>query len=204
MELRHIITQAAGASAAGLCVWWAVMEMRRDWSSKRIPLLPGPLSGRMLLVVLGALASLVPIFYAILVFELVPKGSPVSFAAMLAWLSAGFIGALLAAGSRQIRSGAAGWLTVLGDDTLRVAADEGAITLKLRAGSVRMYFIDGPPQYVQLRLSDGDQAAHLWGRIAIRDMKLVTQGQLVPAQGLMIGSSMRPLCNWLRPFVTTE
>ncbi|WP_257462081.1 hypothetical protein [Archangium lipolyticum] len=204
MEPRHLVTQVLGVSVMALTGWWAVVESRRDWKLRRIPLLRGPMSARVLLVVL-AMVALVPVV-AVSIFsqELVPRDSPLWFVATLGWLSISVVLGLIALITRQLRSGAEGWLTVQGDETLLLDVDGTTSTFVLGVGAVRAYFIDGAPQYVQFVLTDGENVAFFRGAVGIRDMKLVTQGRVVPAQGLMIGSSMKPLLGWLRPFMTTD
>ena len=205
MEPKHLITQLVGVTAMALLVPWGFKQMRRDWRERRLPLVPGPYGGGTLLVVLGALVVPVPIFYAIFSWKLIPMGSPALFVATLGWFAIGFVFGLLGALSWRTRRKASGWLTILGDDTIRVEADDDTATLTLRPGSARLRCVDGTnPQFVQVDLHDGTHAAHFWGMIGLFDLKLVRSRTQVPAQGLMVAVSMSQLCRWLAPFLTNE
>jgi hypothetical protein len=191
-----------------LLVRWGWKEFRRDWRvDRRLPLVTGPtMGGRTLLALLGAFAALVPILIAIVKLELVPKGSSALFFAMLAWTSLGFVFALLGLTSSQARRSAKGWISVVGEDSLRIEAEGGTATLKLVPGAARLSHIDGGAgsQYVQLDVVDGAARAHVWGMIGLRDGKLVGPGRLAQARGLMVATSMSPLCRWLAPYLTRE
>jgi hypothetical protein len=208
MEAKHVITQLIGTAVSVLLVRWGWKEFRRDWRvDRRLPLVTGPyLGGRTLLTVLGVFAALVPILIAIVKLELVPKGSSSLFVAMLAWTSVGFVFALLGLTSTQTRRSAKGWLSVVGEDSLRIEAEGGTATLKLVPGAARLSFIDGAAgsQYVQLDIDDGAARAHVWGMIGLRDSKLVGPARLAQAQGLMVATSMSPLCRWLAPYLARE
>ena len=204
MEPKQIITQLVGTAAALLLIRWGWTEFRRDWKERRLPLVSGPyMGGRTVLISLGTIAALVPIFMAIMAFELVPKGSPLAFFAMLSWLSLGFVFVMMGVISLQARRAAKGWLTLVGDDTVRVEADGSTATLKLRPGAARLRFVAGGVrvQYVQLDLDDGTSRAHVWGMIGVRSLNLVLPEQLPRAEGLMLTSSMSPLCRWLAPYL---
>jgi len=205
MEPKHLITQLVGFTAMGLLVRWGVKQMRRDWRERRLPLVPGPYGGGTLLVVLGALVVPVPIFYAIFSWKLIPMGSPALFVATLGWFAIAFVFGLMGALAWRARRKASGWLTILGDETIRVEADGETATLRLRPGSARLRCVEGTnPQFVQVDLHDGTHAAHFWGMLGAFDLKLVRARTQVPAQGLMVAVSMGRLCRWLAPFLTNE
>lgn len=204
MEAKHLVTLALGTAAAALAIAWAVREVRLDSRAKRYPLMRGPLSAGLFVTALLPFAALVPTLYAIFTLELVPKGSPGMFVAMLAWVSAATIASILALITRRSRREALGWLTLLGDDSLRIERAGESLTVTLRPASVRIYFLIDGPQYAQFELRDGEVTAHLWGMLAMRDFKLVTEGYNVPAQGLMVGGSTRALCELLAPYVTRD
>ncbi|HVV48293.1 MAG TPA: hypothetical protein VHG72_17895 [Polyangia bacterium] len=208
MGPKHVVTQVLGTVSALLLIRWGWREYRSDWKEHcRLPLVTGPyMGGRTLLIVFGAVAALVPILLAVVKFELVPRGSAAAFVAMLAWLSLGFVFLLFGALSRQTRRSAKGWITIAGEGLLRIDADGTTATLKLRPGAAALRFVEGSGrvQYVQLDLDDGNAAAHVWGMVGLRDMKLVLQDGAVQARGLMVASSMSPLCRWLAPYLPVD
>ena len=205
MEPKHVITQVVGTAAAVLLVRWGWKEFRRDWHDhRRLPLVTGPyMGGRTLFVALGAIAALVPLVIAIVTFELVPKRNGEAFAGMLAWVSLAFVFVMLGATTRAASRSAKGWLTLVGDDAVRIDADGASATLKLRPGGATLRFIESGtgPQYVQLDLEDGSTRAHVWGMVGLRDMKLVSPERLAHAQGLMAATSMGPLVRRLAPYL---
>jgi hypothetical protein len=205
MEPKHVITQVVGTAVAVLLVRWGWKEFRSDWHDhRRLPLVTGPyMGGRTVFVTLAALAALVPILIGIFYFELVPKRNGAAFAAMLAWVSLGFVFVLLGATTRQARLSAKGWITLVGDGAVRIDADGASATLKLGPGSATLRFIDSGvgPQYVQLDLDDGTSRAHVWGMVGLRDLKLVSPERLAHAQGLMAATSMGPLVRRLAPYL---
>lgn len=189
---------------AGVALAWR--EATRDASLRRFPLVAQAVSWRGLLVALGVMALGVLVLVPVLTSGLIPRGDPVAFTLMLAWFAVATVSFMIAAITWQIRRSALGWLTLVGDDQLRAEADGRAITLTLRPGSVRLYYLANAihyGQYVQIDLRDGDAAVHVWGALRLGDHNLVTEGVLVQPQGLLVASSTGPLCRWLRPFVTT-
>ena len=90
------------------------------------------------------------------------------------------------------------------DGTLRLDAEGASAVLKLGLGGARLRFVDqarAGTQYVQLELDDGATRAHVWGMVALWDMKLVGREIAPRAQGLMVATSMSPLCRWLAPYL---
>jgi len=207
MEPRHVITQVVGTAAALVLGRWGWRELRRDWHERRrLPLVTGPfMGGRTVLATVGVVAALVPLMFAIMKLELIPRQSVALFIATLAWVAGAFVFALLGLTTMMARSAAKGWITVVGADTLRVEAAGESATLRLRPGAARLSFIisgGGGPQYVQLDLEDEQgTTAHIWGMVGLRDLKLVSPGRLAQPQGLMSATSMGPLCRWLAPYL---
>lgn len=201
MDAKHWGLHLVGVCFAVFAVRWATLEMPRDWRNQRVPLIAGPFDWRLLLPVLAAFAGLVPVLYAIISGGFIPRDAPGSYVFMLCWLTAGFISALLAMNARSIRRSARGWLIISGSNTLHIAVENDETRFQLGRGSVELRHIDGPSGYVQFRIQDGPAVAHFWGQIALRHLKLVGEGPLVPGQGLMIGSSIKPLLEWLKPFI---
>jgi len=203
-----VITQLLGTATAVLVVRWGWREFRRDWrDERRLPLVTGPyLGGRTLLALVGSIVALVPILIGIVKLELVPKSSPAQIVAMFVWLSLGFVFAIFGVLSREARRAAKGWIHVVGDDAVRIETDGATATLRLRAGAARLRFLeDGPSgQHVQLDLEDGATRAHVWGMVGMRDTKLVTPRRPAQPEGLMVATSMSPLCRWLAPYLTKE
>src|SRR5262249_51356972 len=159
----------------------------------------GPyMGGRTILLALGSVAVMIPAFMAIGKFRLLPSENlAVWFIAMLVWASLAFVFGLLGASTRQARRHAKGWITVVGDGTLRVDADGATAMLKLRPGIATLRHINdgsGMP-YVQLDLDDGQTRAHVWGAVGFRALKLVSKEAVPRAQGLMVATSMAPLCH---------
>ena len=205
MEPKQVITQIVGLTAMALLVPWGVKEARRDWRNRRLPLVPGPFGGGTLLIVLGAFALVAPVLFAIVTWKLIPMGTPAVFVATLGWVSIGFVFGLLGTLSWWMRRKASGWITLIGDDGIRVEANGDAATLTLRPRTANLRFVEGSnPQYVQVDLNDGTHAAHVWGMVGIFDLKLVRSQARVPAQGLMVAASMGRLCRWLTPFLAGE
>jgi hypothetical protein len=206
VEPKHVITQLVGAATAVPIVRWGWKEFRRDWAEeRRLPLVTGPyLGGRTVLLALGAVAAVVAIVMAIIELQLIPKDSPVLFVAMLVWLSLAFVFGLLGAASIQSRRSAKGWIYVVGDDSLRIDTDGASATLKLRPGTARLRSVHHGrnPQYVQLDLDDGVTRAQVWGMVGIRELKMVGPEARARPQGLMVATSMSPLCRWLAPYLT--
>jgi hypothetical protein len=208
MEAKHIITQVIGTVATVVLARWGWKEFRRDWRQHgRLPLVTGPfIGGWTVVAVVGAIALLVLAFVAILNLELVPKGNPGAFVAMLAWASLAFVFLILGLTTLAARRYAKGWITLLGDGSLRVDAGGVSATFKLAPGLATLRFIevkgDQRFQYVQLDLDDGRQRAHVWGMVGIRDLKLVTKEYVAEAEGLMAATSMGPLCRQLAPYLT--
>jgi hypothetical protein len=205
MEPKHIITQLVGAAATLPIVRWGWKEFRRDWAEeRRLPLVTGPyLGGRTVLLALGAIAAVVPVIIAIIAFQLIPKDSPILFVAMLVWLSLDFVFGILALASIQSRRSAKGWIYVIGDDCLRIDAEGASVSLKLRRGTARLRSVHygRNPQYVQLDLDDGVTRAHVWGMVGLRELKMVGPEPRARPQGLMVATSMSPLCRWLAPYI---
>lgn len=204
MNASQLLTLVVGLCAAAASVWWAVVEVRRDARARRFVLMCGPLSLGLFLTAFVPIVALIPVLYGIFSQELVPKGSPGLFAAMLAWVSVTTIASMIALITLRGRREALGWITLLTDDTLRVDAEGSALTLTLRPRSVRIYFLASSPQYALLSLRDGETEVRVWGMLPLRDFHLVTEGHLVAAQGLMVGGSLRPLCAWLTPYVAKD
>lgn len=202
--LMALHTLGTLVALAGVSLAWRATT--HDARRRRFPLVAQSLSWPGLLVALGVLALSVLVLVPVLTSGLIPRGDPVAFTLMLAWFAVATVSFMIAAITWQIRRSALGWLTLVGDDQLRAEADGRAITITLRPGSVRLYYLANAAhygQYVQMDLRDGDTAVHVWGTIGLGDHDLVTEGVLVRPEGLLVASSTRPLCRWLRPFVTT-
>ena len=146
---------------------------------------------------------MVPIIIAIIEFQLIPKDSPVLFVAMSVWLSLDFVFGILAVGSIQSRRAAKGWIYVVGDDGLRIDTEGASASLKLRPGTARLRSVHHGrnPQYVQLDLDDGVTRAQVWGMVGLRELKMVGPEARARPQGLMVATSMSPLCRWLAPYL---
>ncbi|HEX2657942.1 MAG TPA: hypothetical protein VHU40_06705 [Polyangia bacterium] len=209
METKHVITQGVGSTAALLVIAWGWREFRRDWREhQRVPLVTGPhMGGRTVLGAFAVIAALVPLLYAILKFELVPRQSVPLFVAMLAWTAGTFFFASLGLTVIVARRAAKGWLTLIGADTVRIDAEGASVTLRLGPGAARLSFVltGGGPQYVQLDLEgDAGTRAHVWGMLGLRDLKLVSPGHFVQPQGLMAATSLGPLCRRLAPYLASS
>ncbi|HXT99665.1 MAG TPA: hypothetical protein VN903_01645 [Polyangia bacterium] len=206
MEPKHVITQVVGIAAAVVLVRWGWNEFRTDWRDKRrLPLVTGPyMGGRTVLLALGCVAVMIPAFMAIGKFRLLPtENLAFWFIMMLAWASAAFVFGMMGASTRQARRHAKGWITVLGDGAIRVDANDASAMLKLGPGVATLRPINdgsGMP-YVQLDLDDGQTRAHVWGMVGIRALKLLTNEAVPRPQGLMVATSMAPLCRELAPYL---
>jgi hypothetical protein len=208
MEAKQILTQVFGTAAAALLTRWAWKEARRDWKDhRRLPLVAGPHWGRrpIRLVLLGALAALVLIVVGIINLDLVTLESPAAFVVMVGWLGIGLAFFVIGATARLSRRLAKGWISVTADDTLRIEVEGTAASLKVRPGMATLRFAEGGgrARFVQLDLDDGTTRAHVWGMVNLRDLKLDLPDGLVPARGLMVASSMTPLCRWLLPYLSS-
>lgn len=205
METKQIITQIAGSASALLLARWAWTEFRSDWRDhRRLALVTGPfLGGRTLLWALVVIVALVPLVVSMMKLELVPRSHGAAIVGMLLWLSLGSVSATIVALTRAARSAARGWLTIVGQDTVRVDADGSSVTLRLRPASARLRLI-GPSagqSYVQLDLDDGNSRVHVWGMIGLRDLKLLGGDLTDHREGLMAASSLGALCRWLAPYL---
>lgn len=198
--MKYLVTQLVGSALATGAVAWAVLEHRR--SRSRVPLIV-PLDLRLVGAVLGWMLLLVPVFYAIFAFELIPKGSPLLFSAMLGWTSVGFVASLMALLARLQRRRALGWLTFVDEKTLRVETDGSDETVVLHPGSVRAYFTE-KPQWLQFEIDHGERTLHLVSMVPIRELDLATEGVVVEARGPAIGASARRFCGFVRPYVTKD
>jgi hypothetical protein len=117
----------------------------------------------------------------------------------LSWVALGFTFLLLGATTALARRYAHGWITLVGDDALRIDADGASATLKLRPGVATLRAVENATQYVQLDIDDGTAQAHVWGMVGFRGLKYLAGG-LTPARGLMVATSMAPLCHRLAPY----
>jgi len=209
VEPKHIVTQVVGTVAAVVLVRWGWNEFRSDWRDRRrLPLVTGPyMGGRTILLTLACLAVLVPGFMAIGKFRLLPDENLAAwFVVMLAWASLCFVFGLMGLSTRQARRHAKGWITLIGDGTIRVDADGASAILKLGPGVATLRPINdgsGIP-YVQLDIDDGQTRAHVWGMVGVRALKLVSKDALPRAQGLMVVTSMAPLCRELAPYLNKK
>lgn len=205
VELKHVVTQIIGTGAAALLVRWGWREVHRDWREhRRLALVMGPyIDWRSGASVVGGIAVVVPLLLVVMKLELIPKGSPALFAAMLGWLSLAVVFFTLGIISVQARRYAKGWLTVVGDDTLLVEADGGTATVKLRPGAAIFRFIESGVglQYVQLEVEDGNVRVHLWGMLGLRQLPMVSAERLTQPRGLMVAGSLNPLNRWLSPYL---
>jgi len=207
MTPPQIALHLAGTLTALGCVAWAWRESVRDDRLHRFPLIAQAVSLGGVLSGLAMLLIAVPVIYAVLVSGLIPRGDPVAFTLMLGWFCVATVSVMIVSIVRHTRRTALGWLTLLGDDRLQAEAAGRSITVTLRPKSVRVYFIANAlnhGQYAQFDVHDGDVVVHFWGTIGIRHMDLVTDGVLVRPEGLMVASASGPLCQWLRPYVTTD
>lgn len=202
VNLQQTLTLVVGLVLAGAAVRWAAIEVRRDKALRRFALISGPYAGGTLVVVAAVVILLPAIFYVVLSNELVPKGSPFLFALMLGWISVASVAGIIAGVAIQVRRNAAGWLTLVGDDTLRVETEGTTATVKLAAGGARLFFID--ERFVQFVICDDAATLTVWGMISIRGLKDVTEGGRVEARGLMLAGSAEPLRKWLSPYIAKD
>lgn len=204
MEPKHIVTQLVGAVVAAIVVVWAVRQARLDWAQRRIPLVRGSFSLRLLAVVLTALGTLAIAIYGVIALQLLPKRQVLALFGFFAWLTAIMIGGIMGAISVQLRRGAEGWLAILGVNVLAIEIAGQRTVLTLRDDSVALTFVARGPADVQFEFRDEDKTARLWGAVPLKVLTQVTEGPPQQPRGLMIGSSMKPLCEWLTPFIVRQ
>jgi hypothetical protein len=197
----HIVVQIVGGAFAVASVVWAIAEHRRY--GDRVPLVK-PLDLRALGIGLGWMLLLVPILYVIFAFELIPKGSPVLFAAMLGWVSVASIAGLMAVLARLQGRFALGWLTFVDEQTLRLEADGLDETVVLRPGAVRAYLCESAQQSLRFDIAHGDRTLHLMVMVPITEFGLAKEGVMVEACGPTLGFANKRFCRLVRPFVTKE
>lgn len=203
MDLSQWLTLAGGVVLAAASVVWAVREHRTITRSNRYPLLDGPPLGGAL-VIGGAVVSLTALVIALVVLELLPP-HPALFALSLGWLAALFAGSVSALAAIQTRRHALGWVTLIGEDRLRVDTGERSMELHLRPGCVRLLRVPGSPTRetrpsVQFLLTDGEQKLVMWGQVGVLGLGQVSRGSPIRPLGPMLGTSAEPLRRWLAPF----
>jgi hypothetical protein len=201
VELKHIVTQVVGAFVAAMLIAWAMRQARFDWEQKRIPLVRGSFSMRVLGVVLAALGVLALVLYAVIALHLLPRSNVLAFVGFFVWMGAILVAGMIGGISDQLRRGAEGWLTILGDNVMAIESAGERVELTLRESSVALRFVARAPEDVQFVLRDEDKVAHFWGAIPTRLFSLVTEGPPLNPRGLMVSSSMKPLLEWLTPFI---
>lgn len=202
VNLQQTLTLVVGLGLAAISVRWAAIEVRRDKALRRFALISGPYAGGTLVVVVVAVVLILAVTYAVFAYELVPKGSPLLFTLMLGWICVTSIAGIIAGVAIQVRRNAAGWLTLMGDDMLRLETEGTTETVKLAAGSARLFFID--ERFVQFVVCDDAATLTVWGMISIRGLKDVTEGGRVEARGLMLAGSAEPLRKWLSPYIAKD
>ena len=80
-----------------------------------------------------------------------------------------------------VRRTAVGWLTLIGDDTLRIDAERTSLTLKLRADAAQICLVDWDPRlapFAQFVITDGALTATVCGSIDLTETDDIMYGNL--------------------------
>jgi hypothetical protein len=199
MEPKYLIAQGVGFAAAAASIAWAVAVHR---VRARVPLIGG-VDLRYLPAIVGWMALMVLSFVVVFGYELVPRDSPGLFAAMLGWITIGFIAGLFALIATLQRRFAVGWLTFVDDRTLRVEGNGSAETIVCSPGSVAA-FLTEREYFLEFQFQHEDGTLHLVVLVGLAGLGLAREGVVVRSEGPQVGISGRRFCRWVRPYVATE